>query len=357
MFFTCESSYGITNSTFYGSVGPSKGVLKCPDEDMHFSYFTGTNTYYLNEIYVTCIPLTFASNKKHALSTRGFDPQPTPPEVDFNDECYTKGGRRPVKFKIFIHRDAIISIQIQYRNVPVTKNCRRSHFEVVEDIDFYEDSFEVLGFTSGSTCSSLPQQINLDISQSRTLSNSTDNENNWEASEGLHIPLELKAGAKDNAKFTGSANFEGSFTYNHGTARAYSTSDASQMTYTMGTIINYDGPGAALVVGLRIVYKVKNLFANSLVTVREHKICKDGGSIPPTVTSIRVDWLKFGNVFFLDHQKTFENASQCLEDSYPQECVSSIKINNFIANLDQLEKAFNRCFDTEVARIPFGMDD
>lgn len=78
----------------------------------------------------------------------------------FNDACYGTQGRRLVAISATHDGNYLTSIQNKYLKVEL--NCSLSHIQVLEEeMNLKEDGLEVIGFTSGSTCSYLQQQINL----------------------------------------------------------------------------------------------------------------------------------------------------------------------------------------------------
>lgn len=332
------------------------------DDNSYISYIKGVAGRYIYELKVGCVELLemdVYKNKQESTHNYGqalhnikeAEQTKYNSESDnkrsFNDECYTTKKRRPVTFLVFTD-DFVNFIKVKYLDVPVRMNCKLSHVEVTkEDINITEDKFEVIGLTSGFTCSSIRQQISLDITQ-RTSTSQTFNlgkNNDTTTSDGLKTNIV----AGFNGPYVGTFNFDAEVSLtNHtniGKLQSNSTEDAT--IYSMGTTINYKGPGMALLVGLKVLYKIKM----KKVPVYYHYTC-EGGSKPPEQGTIDLTGETYGNVFFLDYHFTFNTPEECMSSSYPHECVASIKINNFIADLDQLEKEFYKCFGPKQVNIP-----
>lgn len=268
----------------------------------------------------------------------------------FTDKPHSANGRRPLKFQMFMDTFGVAGFKTTYVAKPVKFRCTMTHVEILQDIKFTEIEFDVLGFTSGSTCSPLEQQISLDITFGTAVSTSvnTDKSSGFGSSTGFS--LAFKTGLNEfiisKIGYGESLNADMSNTLSTGN----SVTTGEQNDNSAGTAINYQGPGIALLVGFQVRYKV--LPNINGVKAKLHYTCKEGSEIP-TETEIKFEATSFGNVFFLDFQHQFSNTDICENSTYPQECVSSIVITDYIKQPDKLEEVFRNCFSETKSKIPF----
>lgn len=171
---TCSSSHGETMM----KVGELDSelpltVLTCPDYQ-HISHFNGSASDIINDLNIVCvnksIPIGFHTGKQYVNGLEQND-QSTRKDggpIPFDDEVYATQGRRrrPVitRFWFDKYKKLVSGMSVKYRDTPVEYKCNVTHIQMLEDdIILKEDSFEVIGFTSGSTCYFSDQQIRLDV--------------------------------------------------------------------------------------------------------------------------------------------------------------------------------------------------
>lgn len=351
--FKCLSSLGERDAGTFGEVNLNdRNVLTCDDRH-YISSFSGAFGSRILELSAKCIDLveTYRYGKavynstQETKQTKYYDEEIR----EFNDECYTTNGRRPVEFIVW-YNEFVIAIAVKYLKTPVRKNCRLSHIEVAKnDVDITETNFEVIGLTSGFTCSSLAQQINLDVTQSRSSSDSAGTSKTSDDSD-VHISQFMGAGGYDGYfQFLFVLEKENGVIFHHITENTQSNSYSNEMQYSMGTTIDFKGPGMALLVGLKVNHKI----VPKKIPAYVHYTCKGGGSKPPELIEIDFHGDPFANVLFLDFQSTFNSTEECMSSSYPHECLAGIRINNFITNLDELEEEFNNCISSKKVNIPY----
>lgn len=346
--FTCDSAYGITSSNIFGTIQGTDVERKCPNDDEHIDYFTGVANEYLNSVDVHCVK-TNQKPKNERIENRTASTRQFP--FPFEDFCYATKGRRPVVIKISVNKDGYVeSWAVKYVDLPVKKGCIVSHLEILDNIHLKDPSFEVLGFTSGSTCSSLEQQISLDVTDSVSHTKGSEKSRIDDILENLIIGIDASIGTKLLHETLMKLSFELSIQSKQGWTKTNSSSNTIQKDCAMGTTVNYKGPAIVLLVGLRAVYEIKE----AVVKAKHHFTCEEGGSRTPLDAFFILSSKIFGNVFFLDYQEAFNSTGEeCLKASYPQECVSSIRIRNFISRPDLLEKEFYKCLHAKgEERIP-----
>ncbi|XP_037051972.1 uncharacterized protein LOC119085634 [Bradysia coprophila] len=366
--FKCNSSFGVTDVGPFGDVTGERKTLKCENSNDHIKYIQGAAGQYISDLEVRCVNKNDSTDQiqyrnepsyNHSNDTVRLDDQQahifnrkkTTAIKTFKDACYATKGRRPVEIRIWADK-FVNAIQVKYVNVPVSEDCSISHIEYLDsEKHMTPDALNVIGFTSGFTCSTLQQEISLDAADTR----STNIEDEF---EGTHSEitkagpmLSVSAGVDDTIIFSFEFGWNGLWeTSNEGNGTRSSESQKPLDQYSIGTTVSYHGPGAAILVGYEIRYDVEH----KNVPISLHNTCEGGGSLPYTRRSLPLHKYKFQSVFFLDFHYTFNNEENCLDSSYSQECVADIKIKDFIASPNELEREFFKCFDESVVKIPFG---
>ncbi|XP_037051973.1 uncharacterized protein LOC119085635 isoform X1 [Bradysia coprophila] len=368
--FKCNSSFGVTDVGPFGDVTGERKTLKCENSNDHIKYIQGAAGQYISDLEVRCVNKNDSTDQiqyrnepsyNHSDDTVRLDDQQThifnrkktTAIKTFKDACYATKGRRPVEIRIWADK-FVNAIQVKYVNVPVSEDCTISHIEYLDsEKHMTPDALNVIGFTSGFTCSTLQQEIALDIADTRSTNIEVEFEDNEiKAIWRMGPMMSLKLGYLGPPLYTGALEYNGLFSVNeegNGTRNSNSSEPLDQ--YSIGTTISYHGPGAAILVGYEIRYDVDD----KSVPISLHYTCEGGGSLPYTISSMSLHKYKLESAFFLDFHYTFNNVEDCLKSSYAQECVADIKIKDFIANPNELEKEFFRCFDESSVKIPFGM--
>lgn len=353
--FICSSSLGLSDAGTFGEIGALSKVLKCKNPKEHIRYIYGKAGQFVSEINVACGSMSKKSSNDSVhiigddkqIINRGGVVQIDP----FDDRCYSTYDRRPVKFRIWYDK-FVNAIHVKYENVPVAASCKISHVQMMEqDIHITtEANLEVIGFTTGSTCSTLQQEISLDISHNYGFTYSHELGTSYDEQENRMYPFEITTGYSNEYQAKLVIPIDTSLTdKDFGNTTLLEVSYSNETQYATGTTIRYMGPGIAMLVG----YKVRHLVDNKNIPVYYHYSCTGGGSKPFEKGTMNLHGKVFEYVFFLDFQFTFNTTEECSDSSYAQECVANIEIKNFITNPDQLEKEFYRCFDPAAVRIPF----
>ncbi len=348
----CSSSKGETNEGTFGTGGEHSTILNCGDAQI-MKYFYGYAGKHVNVINRKCedkpvynsVKEGTEHNVKQDKVEEKYDANP----AIFDDDCFATNGRRPVRFIVWFD-EFVNAIQVQYSNIPVEQDCKVTHVQIDQkDIIFRQFGFEVVGFTFGSTCAPLQQQIHLDVYHGYTESEDVEKGKAQETMEGESLSAEAVFGL--DLQFKASFSATKSLFENAGMidSKSGQTSLVNEYGFSTGTTIYYEGPGIAIVFGFKAKYDVHG---KSDAPVKYNYTCK-GGSKEPLLGNGTVLPNIFGNVAFLDYQFTFNTTEECMASSYSQECVSSIKINNFIPHLDQLENEFFKCFDPDAKKIFF----
>lgn len=265
--FVCTSSFGETDEGTFGThiTGEESKSLICRVHE-YIKYLKGDAGMYVNKIEVGCeakslyekpkTPRTEYNVKQDRPVLYGDEIEIEKEIKHFDDACHATRGRRPVLFNIWYGK-FVNAIQVQYSDIPVEHDCTVSHVQVNEkDINFTQFGFEVIGFTSGSTCSSLQQQINLDINHGSTNTTDAEKGNSTETRTALSFELNPQGGHDQSTIFLYGRSPSVSFTLDHRVAySSLGSSIETKTEYAMGTTINYNGPGIAFLVGFKVLYE------------------------------------------------------------------------------------------------------
>ncbi|XP_037051974.1 uncharacterized protein LOC119085635 isoform X2 [Bradysia coprophila] len=365
--FKCNSSFGVTDVGPFGDVTGERKTLKCENSNDHIKYIQGAAGQYISDLEVRCVnkntdqiqyrnePSYNHSNDTVRLDdqqTHIFNRKKTTAIKTFKDACYATKGRRPVEIRIWADK-FVNAIQVKYVNVPVSEDCSISHIEYLDsEKHMTPDALNVIGFTSGFTCSTLQQEISLDAADIRSTNIEKGFEDNYAEKVAIGPILSIQRGKTEPELITWDLEWSQIYTkkyIGHGTGGGFSMEPLDQ--YAIGTTISYQGPGAAFVIGYEIRYGVDD----KSVPVLFHYTCERGGSLPYTKRLLPLHKYNLRSMFFLDFHYAFNNVEDCLQSAYAQECVADIKITDFVANPGKLEREFLKCFDKSAVKIPFGM--
>lgn len=255
---------------------------------------------------------------------------------DFDYQCYTRNGRMPVIIKIYSNI-YVTCLQFQYVDKPV--NCKPTRIELIGSLQTKLLDYEILGITVGSTCTSLVQQLCLTVIQS-------DSKSKTDVTLDTNEKIELSSVIRQHER--GSFNF---FFNKKGNEYRYTIMDKTEkknlaksiesdmktqeIKKLQKTTINYQGPGASIVVGYRTRY---NIAEN--VTVRYNYSC-EVGSKPSTTARLPITGNVFGKVHFQDFHFPIMN-TKCTTEV--RVCISRIKLDDNAINL----KLFQLTLTTEV---------
>lgn len=349
--FVCSSSSGLTNFGPYGTAGevsdPADG--KCPDNH-HVSYIRGEAGKFVNHIDVVCVrsgqsaykteqeSLTGLNVKEHINVSNTIDKYVT--EEPFDDSCFAKGGRRPIKVKVFTDT-YVTAVQITYGPVPVAVDCKLTHIELIGDNTKPEIvDYELLGIAVGSTCSSLAQQLSLSVQDSRSHSvlfrHSTTNSKFNNVAGGLtFIGGFWGKWTSLGYELFGGVTFDNPIT--NAWESAYTEANITGVDKSAKAAINYQGPGAGVLVGFRTRYSIRNSRADVL-----YRYTCRGGSTPPIQGSMPIIGNVYGNVFFQDFHFPF-GSREC--NAELRACISRLKLNNFIYRPKNTRKAYKQLVD------------
>lgn len=230
-------------------------------------------------------------------------------------------------------------VQVKYGNMPVSMNCKVSNIVVTDkSIIAKDDGYAVIGLATGSTCSSQTQSLQL--SQAATVEETTGvetseaSELNWSKTLSIGYTFGVDAlGIVSQMSLELSQSVGGSQSWSNTRSKSTTTSSTS----TVGTQVNYEGPGACLVIGTMKRYKVEQ---NSLPVLYQFKC--EGGVASPQQGTIKLSSTTFDQASFLDFSHKFENAAECPQKA--RKCVSSIQAGTSISDPWSIKKDFDKCF-------------
>lgn len=213
-----------------------------------------------------------------------------------------------------------------------------THIEITDNtLVAQDDGFEIVGMTSGSSCSSVDQVLTLQTTQSvaetLTIETTEGNEFNWEDSVSVTTTV--------GASFFATLEVSVGVTSSVGGATSLSNTNSQSITHenqkTYGTEITYQAPGAAVLIGYMQRYKI----VQDHVPVLYHFRCPSG--ITPTLAGkIRLSSKTYGKVDFEDFQYTLKDESFCTEES--RLCVRSLDGSKLLTFPHGLKEELERCF-------------
>lgn len=328
--FICTSSLGEEIIGPFGGSGGTAGEEKCPPGS-YISSIHGRSAARVDKLGIRCTRFgqTTISPKRDGHGGNG--------GTEFDDERFGMNGKRPIEIRIRSAAE-IDAIQIKYGNMPVALNCKVERIEVTDkNINAVDDGFEVIGMTSGSSCSPLPQQLTLQSTQTLSETVGVDTteggEFNWSTQVSLTFTTGVNIGAKSEVSVGLTQSVGGSKSWSHTESKSTSTgTDKSQ-----GVSVSYQGPGACVVVGLMNRYKIER----DNLPVLYHFKC-EAGSVTPQTGKIKLRSNTFVNSNFQDYQYKFNSEADCKPEA--RACVAAIKANKVISDPTDLKVKFERCF-------------
>ncbi|XP_037040289.1 uncharacterized protein LOC119077213 [Bradysia coprophila] len=328
--FICTSAIGVTELGPFGGNGGSAGEEKCPPGS-YISSIHGRSGERVDALGIRCrrVEETGSGPKRDAHGGNG--------GYAFDDSSYTTNQRRPVQIRIR-HAVEVDMIQIKYGNMPVSMNCKVSNIKVTDQsIIASSDGYAVIGFVTGSTCSMETQSLH--ISQAATeeettgVETSEGGELNWSTTVSVGFSFGIDIFAKTEISRELSQSFGGSRSW----SQTRSNSSSTGSTSTVGTTVNYQGPGACLLIGTMKRYKIEQ---NSVPVLYDFK-CEGGVSTPKPGT-IKLSSTTFDQASFVDLSHSFESVDEC--SSKARMCVSSIQAGKLISDPWSIKKEFQDCF-------------
>ncbi|KAJ6649086.1 hypothetical protein Bhyg_04319 [Pseudolycoriella hygida] len=159
--FICTSSLGETTAGPWGGSGGTPGEDRCPPGS-YISSIHGRSGSRVDQLGIRCTQVGQAggSPKRDGHGGTG--------GYLFDDESYSSNYRRPIQIRIRA-ASRVDAIQIKYGNLPVALNCKVTKVAVTDsNIMAKDDGYEVIGLSSGSTCSNQVQQLTVSKSSSVT---------------------------------------------------------------------------------------------------------------------------------------------------------------------------------------------
>lgn len=330
--FNCTSSLGVTVFGPYGGTG-GKGPFeeRCPP-GQYISSIHGRSAGKVDALGIRCskVGQTGGSPKFDAHGGGGGSP--------FDDESYSRAGMRPVLVKVSSGWE-VDSIQMKYGNMPVVFNCRVTDIEVLDkNIKADFDGTEVIGITSGSSCSSITQQLKLDyadtVQETVSVETTEGGEINWGTTVSVSYTTgATEAGVKAEVTIGLSQSVGGSKSWS--TSRSTSTTTAAQKA--QGTVVSYKAPGACLVVGFLNRYKIQK----DKIPVKYHFTC-DAGTLEPQSGTIKLTSKTYSKADFQDHQFAFTSVNECTQKA--RSCVAMVEGRSYISDPTTLGDEFKKCF-------------
>lgn len=342
--FKCKSSEGETYLGPFGTKGSKTKPHSCKDNEHISNFFGSADAQHLTSIDINCASserkggpeINIEKDKKHDEETFS---------MNFDDKCHSLQHtpvRRPVAFKIYWDK-YINAIKIQYKSVPVELNCEMARLEIVDDTSPNIDGYQILGTTVGSTCSDSLQQLWLSVLHSTSNEWTNSNSSTVDITYGL-IPKDgLSIGEwipviGAGSSFSFDLNFGLSGHHEWVTGTSASTSNATAKSYK--TTINYQGPGAAVLVGYVATYEMPP----NLVDAKVHYRC-EGGSKRPSKKKISYTGPIYHKVHFQDFHFPFSKKTACTTKL--RVCISRITLDGTVKKpkflAAKLKTEVNRC--------------
>lgn len=356
--FYCKSSEGVTTEGPFG-IPESKTKSNGCTERQHIRFFTGETKNFLSKLAGPCVASKSSATKNETenIINKGdenlFDTKEdrriedssdrNERETGFTDEFFAKNGARPVRIKLFYGK-FIYGIRIQYKKIGVELNCKWNRLQLTGPRTFPRFvGFELLGTTIGASCSKSQQQLYLNVIQSESYSEV--NTTSWTRSYFINFVGGLVTSAGFWEKLTGlggdlsvGANIEigGGDQWPYGE----STMSESGTGKSHKAIINYVGPGAAIVVGYMKTYQLN--YTNTEVIY--HFGCEQGSKMPQKGETITITGKEYKHVHFHDYHYPFGNTTKCTTKL--RVCISRIRLDKTVRSL----RLFKRKITKEVKR-------
>lgn len=244
---------------------------------------------------------------------------------------------RPVEIRVWSGA-MVDAIQIKYGNLPVATNCRVVQMNVLDQtITAVADGYEVIGISSGSTCSSIQQSLTLQSTHTASESIGVDTTEGGEFNWATQVGISLTVGVN----FLGKSEVTGSLSQTFGGSKSWSytksTLSSTETSNSLGVQINYQGPGACFVMGYFNRYKI----SKDNVPV-EYVFQCDGGSMGPKTGTIKLSSVMFGKAYFEDYQFLFNDKTACTTQA--RTCVANIQVSTIISDPVAIQNNFYSCF-------------
>lgn len=318
MTFECSTILGKYTFGPFGEVGIDERTMECED-DQYISFFRGIAGNHINSLEVGCdlrslynISNNTAQNDleqaTHAIES-SCESEKLPEH--FDDSSYAN-EKRPVEFIVF-YNQSIAALRVKYKNTPINEIALNRKAAQLSHV-LYPTRYEVLGYTSGSTCSTLIQKIHLELYTSKSVQKSNGRGNGRDIMDSKIYTNDIETGWKFIVSFKDYSTVEKVDGRGSHYEDMNSITNETTSTVGVGTSISYQGPGAAVVIGLRVLYDIFN----------------EGVS--------NTQFL--GEVVFFDFSFTFNNTDACSFSGF-RDCVSKIKFTN----PENIEKQFYKCFN------------
>lgn len=329
--FHCSSSLGeSTFGPYGGNGGGEKLTDRCPPGS-YIGSIHGKSGSKMDKLGIRCLKVGQAglSPKRDAHGGSGGG--------DFDDQNFATRGRRPVEIRIWSGW-MVDAIQIKYGNLPVALNCKVAKMEVVDKTIVAEsDGIQVIGVTSGTTCSSNEQKLILQnmqgVSETVGVDTTDGGEFNWATTVSISFTTGVSLGVKSTVEVGLQQSFGGSKSWSH----TSSTSTTQETQKTQGAEIGYKGPGSCVVIGFMNRYKI----VQDDIPVRYHFKC-DGGELKPQPGKIKLTSTTYGKADFQDYHFTFKNQELCTDEA--RSCVSALRATKVISDPKDLRNDFYKCF-------------
>ncbi len=330
--FKCTSALGDTSFGPYGRNDGDEPVEENCPKGFYIGSIHGRSEATVYALGIRCVKVGQSNSGGLKCDAHGGSDGEA-----FDDENYQYKQLRPVNIEVWSSAE-VYSIRIKYGNMPIAINCRVTHIEVIDkNIVALADGYEVIGITTGSSCSTSDQLLKLDYSQ--TISETIG----IETTEGSEINWEKELWFSFSSQFVTSGSYSPDITVGltqlSGGSNSWYSATVKQTTTEFqkshGTEVTYKAPGAATLVGYVTRYRINQ----NNVPVLYYSTC-DGGSIPPKSGTIKLTSKVHGKTDFLDYQFVFNSTDTCT--AKVRNCIRSI--SGTVTDPQTLETSFRRCF-------------
>lgn len=335
--FFCTSALGETYFGPYGGTGGSAGEEKCPPGSFIGSIHGKYDGNTLRNIGIRCVFVSEMQNPKQAFKriVHGGGGSGT----DFDDINFVEPGRRPMEIKVWVDYSRISSIQVKYGNMPVSMNCRVGGIEVPDqNVVAERDGYEVVGVATGSNCQPIVQSLLLQTTQ--VVGNRVDltTEEGGEFKWGTSVSVKFTATIGADVSQSISVDLEQSFNGSRSWSNSRLISNETQST--IGTAVNFLGPGSCIAIGYLHRYKVNR----DRVPVKYSFKC-EVGQLSDQYGSIKLSSQMFGKMDFRNYCFTYNDWNVCKAQDASHDCVSYLVVNTRLSDLRTVRDSFYSCFD------------